>query len=147
MASDEWMPKSFSSLSSRLVVKNGVLFMAISAIITLLITGGSVHMLVVLYSINVFITFSLSLLGLSIYWLRHRRRQPKWLRKLLTSSIGFIVCFSILTITIFEKFYEGGWVTLLITSLFVSFSLLIKRIYTRFKYNLSQKEAQFYSYD
>lgn len=147
MASDEWMPKSFSSLSSRLVVKNGVLFMAISAIITLLITGGSVHMLIVLYSINVFITFSLSLLGLSIYWLRHRRRQPKWLRKLLTSSIGFIVCFSILTITIFEKFYEGGWVTLLITSLFVSFSLLIKRIYTRFKYNLSQKEAQFYSYD
>ncbi len=147
MASDEWMPKSFSSLSSRLVVKNGVLFMAISAIITLLITGGSVHMLVVLYSINVFITFSLSLLGLSIYWLRHRRRQPKWLRKLLTSSIGFIVCFSILTITIFEKFYEGGWVTLLITSLFVSFSLLIKRIYTRFKYNLSQKEAQFYGYD
>ena len=41
MASDEWMPKSFSSLSSRLVVKNGVLFMAISAIATLIITQGS----------------------------------------------------------------------------------------------------------
>ncbi len=78
MASDEWMPKSFSSLSSRLVVKNGILFMAIAAIITLLITGGSVHLLVVLYSINVFITFSLSLLGLSIYWLRNRKRKIHW---------------------------------------------------------------------
>lgn len=88
MANDEWMPKSFSSLSSRLVVKNGILFMAVSAIITLLITGGSVHILVVLYSINVFITFSMSLLGLIIYWFRHRRRRPRWKSKMLVAIIG-----------------------------------------------------------
>ncbi len=147
MASDEWMPKSFSSLSSRLVVKNGILFMAIAAIATLLITGGSVHVLVVLYSINVFITFSMSLLGLSIYWLRNRRRKPLWRRKLLISSIGFVVCFGILIITIFEKFYEGGWVTLLITSIFVSIGWAIKRMYCQLKKRLMQKEAQFYGYD
>ncbi len=147
MASDEWMPKSFSSLSSRLVVKNGMLFMAVAALVTLIITGGSVHVLVVLYSINVFITFSMSLLGLSIYWLRHRHRQKDWLRKLVTSLIGFIVCSGILLITIFEKFYEGGWVTLLITSLFVAFGYLIKRTYRRFKTNLIQKESEFYNYE
>ncbi len=147
MASDEWMPKSFSSLSSRLVVKNGILFMAIAALVTLVITGGSVHVLVVLYSINVFITFSMSLLGLSIYWFRHRHRQEKWLSKLMISVIGFIVCSGILLITIFEKFYEGGWITILITSVFIGFGLLIRRVYRRFKINLLQKESEFYSYE
>ena len=147
MASDEWMPKSFSSLSSRLVVKNGIVFMAVAALVTLVITDGSVHVLVVLYSINVFITFSMSLLGLSIYWFRHRHRQEKWLSKLTISVIGFIVCSSILLITIFEKFYEGGWITLLITSIFVGSGLLIRRMYRRFKINLMQKEAEFYNYE
>ena len=144
MAHDEWLPKSFTSLSSRLVVKNGILFMAIAAIITLIITGGEVHMLVVLYSINVFITFSMSLLGLMIYWARHRRRRPKWLRKLITSAVGFVVCFSILIVTIFEKFYEGGWVTLLITSFFVICGLKIKDKYKTFKKRVQEKEQKFY---
>jgi hypothetical protein len=147
MASDEWMPKSFSSLSSRLVVKNGILFMAFAAVATLLITGGSVHILVVLYSINVFITFSLSLLGLTIYWLRNRRRKPDWFRKLATSSIGFVLCFAILVITTSEKFYEGGWVTLLITSIFIGIGLLIKSMYRKLKMRLMQKEMHFYSYE
>lgn len=146
MAYDEWMPKSFGSLSSRLVVKNGVLFMAVAAIITLLITGGSVHILVVLYSINVFITFSLSLLGLTIYWIRHRGRKPSWLRKLITSSVGFVLCASILVITIFEKFYEGGWVTLLITSVCIAIGLWVKNTYKKFRNALMSKEADFEQY-
>jgi amino acid transporter len=147
MAADEWMPKSFSSLSSRLVVKNGILFMAVAAVITLLITGGSVHVLVVLYSINVFITFSMSLLGLAIYWFRHRNRREKWLSKLIIAVIGFIVCSGILLITVFEKFYQGGWITLLITSVFIGLGLLIKRVYRRFRINLLQKESEFYNYE
>jgi len=147
MAADEWMPKSFSSLSSRLVVKNGIFFMAVSALLTLLITGGSVHVLVVLYSINVFITFSMSLLGLSIYWFRHRYRREKWLSKLIISVLGFIVCSGILLITIFEKFYQGGWITLLITSLFIASGLAIKKVYRAFRINLLQKESEFYNYE
>ncbi len=104
-------------------------------------------MLVVLYSINVFITFSLSLLGLTIYWIRNRRRKVKWKSKLAISGFGFIVCFGILGITIFEKFYEGGWVTLLITSFFVCAGLLVKRMYRKLKQRLMQKEMQFYGYD
>ncbi len=145
MAADEWMPKSFSSLSSRLVVKNGIFFMTIAAIATLLITGGSVRILIVLYSINVFITFSMSLLGLLIYWARHRQKQ-NWKRKFIVAVIGFIVCFGILAITIFEKFYEGGWITLLITSVFVSIGLSIKHLYRKLKIALEKNEAQFIDY-
>jgi len=146
MASDEWMPKSFSSLSSRLVVKNGILFMTISAIATLIITGGAVRILVVLYSINVFITFSMSLLGLLIYWARHRQK-PKWRRKFVVATIGFIVCASILIITIFEKFHEGGWITILITSLSIIAGLIVKKLYNRLKTSLEKNEAQFADYE
>jgi len=143
MASDEWMPKYFSSLSSRLVVKNGIVFMAILAIITIIITGGKVGVLVILYSINVFITFSISLLGLVIYWIRNRKKKPKWLRKLSVSFLGFIVCSSILIITTVEKFFEGGWITLFITSMFILLGLSIKRTYKKFRSSLLAKEHDF----
>lgn len=146
MAVDEWMPKHFASLSSRLVVKNGILFMTIAAIATIIITGGQVRILVVLYSINVFITFSTSLLGLVIYWARHRRK-PKWRRKLATAIVGFIVCFSILLITIFEKFYEGGWFTLLITSFFILIGFVIKHFYKKMRQALESNEERFSIYE
>ena len=76
MAVDSWMPHQFRNLSSRLVTQNGVILMAIAAIAVLLITDGNVSVLVVLYSINVFLTFSLSLAGLIRYWLRPPTRRP-----------------------------------------------------------------------
>jgi amino acid transporter len=67
LAVDRWMPHMFSALSSRLVTKNGVVMMGVAAIAALLITHGEVHVLVVLYSINVFLTFTLSLAGVTRY--------------------------------------------------------------------------------
>ncbi len=145
MAIDEWMPKHFAALSNRLVVKNGILFMTISAIATILITKGQVKVLIVLYSINVFITFSTSLLGLIIYWLKHTRK-PKWRYKLTISIIGFIVCFSILMVTIFEKFFEGGWITLLITSFFIFIGYSIRTRYKKMREALQRSEDKFSDY-
>lgn len=146
MANDEWMPKHFSSLSSRLVVKNGILFMTIAAILTILITNGSVRMLVVLYSINVFITFSISMLGLVVYWSRHRKK-PKWRRKLTTSVIGFIVCFSILLIIIVEKFFDGAWKTVIVTSFFILIGATIRHFYKKMRASLKQNEEKFLAYE
>jgi amino acid transporter len=117
MATDKWMPHSFASLSSRLVTKNGVVIMGGAAIAALVFTGGQVDILVVLYSINVFITFTLSMLGLCRYWIINRASKPQWLRKLSVALVGFVVCCSILIVTIIEKFATGGWLTMLVTSL------------------------------
>jgi len=116
MASDKWMPHFFSSLSSRLVTKNGIMLMGISSLAVLLVTRGDVSVLVVLYSINVFLTFSLSLLGLSKYWIVNRHEKKGWLLKLISSGVGLVVCCGVLVITTVEKFFAGGWLTLLITS-------------------------------
>ena len=73
MAADRWVPNQFSALSSRLVTRNGVLLMGAAALAILVWTEGYVSLLVVLYTVNVFITFALSLLGLTRYWWKQRR--------------------------------------------------------------------------
>lgn len=129
MAIDGWLPKRFRNLSSRLVTQNGILFFGIAAIFILFWTEGRVSMLVILYSMNVFLTFSLSLLGLCRYWWTHRRASGKWLYHMGLSLVGFIVCVSILLITLSEKFTYGGWLTVVITSSVIVFCLIVKRHY------------------
>jgi amino acid transporter len=122
MAADSWVPHRFRYLSNRLVTENGILLMGISAFIIMLVTGGDVSLLVVLYSINVFLTFTLSLAGLTLYWIRNRRsplHKPHWKRRVALSLLGLFITASILVVTVVEKFFEGGWATLLITGVLI----------------------------
>ena len=133
MAADSWVPHKFRYLSTRLVTQNGVLLMGIAAFAVLYWSGGKVDLLVVLYSINVFLTFSLSLAGLCRYWIMHRKDDPRWLRRLLLSMTGLLVTASILVVTVIEKFFEGGWMTLLITALVIGICLYIRSHYHQTK--------------
>jgi amino acid transporter len=139
MAVDSWMPHQFRNLSSRLVTQNGVILMAVAAIAVLLITTGSVSVLVVLYSINVFLTFTLSLAGLVRYWWRHRE-DPRWRVRIVLSLSGLSVCAGILVVTVVEKFAEGGWITLIITGLVIGAGLAIRNHYDSMANGLSRAE-------
>ena len=75
MAIDHWFPKKFAALSDRFVTMNGVLLMGIASIILMIISKGSVALLVVLYSINVFITFTISQVGMVKHWWLSRGKQ------------------------------------------------------------------------
>jgi amino acid transporter len=131
MALDKWVPNRFQHLSNRLVTQNGILLFGFAALIILWISHGRVSWLVVLYSINVFMTFSLSILGLCIYWWTSRRTEKKWRQRLTLSVTGFIFSFSILWITLISKFTYGGWVTLLVTSSVVFVCLCTRKHYQR----------------
>ena len=136
MATDSWVPRRFAQLSDRLVTSNGVWLMGFAAIATLAYTRGSVDRLVVMYAINVFVTFSLTMLGMSRHWIHVRRRAPDWTRNLLLHGTGLLVCVSILGITIYEKFEEGAWLTLLVTSFLVISAFLVRRHYHRVREQL-----------
>ncbi|HYN64791.1 MAG TPA: APC family permease, partial [Candidatus Limnocylindrales bacterium] len=73
MAVDSWVPHSFAGLSNRLTIQNGILLMSGTSIAALLYTHGNVSALVVMYSINVFLTFTLSLFGMALVTFRSRR--------------------------------------------------------------------------
>jgi amino acid transporter len=127
MALDQWMPHWMAALSEQLTMKNGVYLMAGAAAVLLLYTGGSVDALVVMYSINVFITFTLS----NVAMIRHafHTRQPRWGRAALVHGLAATVCGMILVVTVVEKFTEGGWVTTLITAALVTLCFLIRSHY------------------
>ncbi|MHB8413972.1 MAG: APC family permease [Acidiferrobacteraceae bacterium] len=137
MANDYWVPRRFAQLSDRLVTRNGILVMGLSALVVLLGTHGEVGVLVVLYSINVFLTFALTLLGLTLYWWRNRATEPEWFWRALVSVPGFILTASILVVTLEEKFYEGGWVTVLVTVSLIIVGFVIERHYRRVQRRLA----------
>jgi len=131
MAHDYWLPRKFTLLSDRLVSQNGIMLMGIAAVIVIWLSKGSVAFLVVLYSINVFITFTLSQFGMVKHWFNVRKTEKKWFRKLVINGIGLLLTtFILITVTVI-KFEEGGWITLVITSCLVGLSLYIKKHYNQ----------------
>ncbi len=143
MAADSWVPHQFRHLSSRLVTQNGILVMGLAALVILIWSDGQVGLLVVLYTINVFLTFSISLLGLCKYWWGNRREEKKWKRRLLLSLLGFIVTAGMLLITIIEKFGDGGWVTFIITGAVIGVCLYIRRHYQATREHLQKVDKLF----
>jgi amino acid transporter len=143
MAVDSWVPNRFRHLSNRLVIQNGVILFGISALLILLWSHGRVALLVILYSINVFVTFTLSLLGLCVYWARHRSKaSPRWKLRLIFSMLATFITSSILCVTLFSKFESGGWVTVIITCAVIAVCLLIKRHYKILYKKLAQLDTQ-----
>ena len=131
MAVDSWVPHRFYQLSDRLVTKNGTLMMGAAALAILFYTEGAVRLLVVLYSINVFLTFTLSQLGMCIHWWQVRNEQPVWRRRLAINGLGLMLTSAILLVTLSLKFTEGGWVTAVITSALIGTCLWIRGHYDR----------------
>jgi K+ transporter len=105
------------------------------AALLMILTRASVQFLVVLYSINVFITFVLSQSGMVRHWWNYRKKAKEWIRKILVNGIGLILSFFILVSMVIMKFSEGGWITLFITSILVILAMLTKRHY----YNISKQ--------
>jgi amino acid transporter len=116
MAVDSWLPHRFAAFSERLTMQNGVVMVGTAALILLIYTQGAISALVVMYSINVFLTFSISEFGMSKFFITHRKKEKEWKKHLSVHLTGLTLCLTILTITVFEKFLEGGWLTLVLTT-------------------------------
>jgi amino acid transporter len=119
MAVDSWVPHRFSHLSDNLVTRYGIWFMGVAALAFLSYTGGDVRLLVVMYAINVFLTFSISQLGMCRHWWAVRHTEKLWLRRLFVNGLGLSFTGTILIVTVILKFAEGGWVTVLVTLAFI----------------------------
>ncbi len=137
MALDHWVPHRFSQLSDRLVTKNGVLLMGLAALAVLLGSSGNVQFLVIVYSISVFLAFSLTLLGLTVYWWRRRLSDPGWWRRMLLTLSGLTITLSIFLVLIIGRFFDGGWLAMLLVSGLVIFCYTIFRHYENVRKQLT----------
>ena len=142
MAADSWVPHQFRYLSTRLVTENGIIVLGLAALAVLWLTQGSVTLLVVIYSVSVFLTFSVSLWGLTVYWWARRKAQGAFARLALSLS-GFAVCGVILVLLLAERFDDGGWATLVLIGALLALCTAVRRHYDWTRLALHRIDAQF----
>ncbi len=139
MAIDSWLPHRFASLSDRLVTQSGVLLMGGASLATLVFTGGHLDKLVTMYSINVFVTFSLSQAAMLRFQWTHR--EPGRRRDLVIHGLAFLLCAGILVGIVSQKFLAGGWVTLVVTGAVIALCVRIRRHYLEVQVHLRRLNA------
>jgi amino acid transporter len=137
MAVDSWLPHRFGQISDRLTMQNGVLLMGGASVATLLYTRGDIGALVTMYAINVFVTFSLSQASMLRYWWQ-RRGDRGFKRGTAIHGLAFALCFGILMGNVYEKGLEGGWLTIVVTSLVVALCIAIRSHYRTVQSNLKR---------
>jgi amino acid transporter len=144
MALDSWLPRRFAGLSDRLTMQNGILLMGGAALLMLTYTRGSIGLLVVMYSLNVFLTFTLSQLGMTRFWIgRLRRAARRWNRDLCLHLVALALCASILVVMVCEKLLEGAWVTVVTTTALFTVCLAIRRHYSHVTKLVEAVDSQF----
>ncbi len=128
MAVDSWVPRRFAGLSERLTTQNGIVLVGGAALVALVFTKGVVKDLVVMYSVNVFLTFTLSMFAMLRFW-RKARPRPGRKRRTALFATSFVLCGTILVVTVMEKFRDGAWLTIVVTGTAVLVCILIHRHY------------------
>jgi amino acid transporter len=139
MAIDSWLPHRFTQLSERLVTQYGVVLMGAASLATLAFTGGHLDKLVTMYSINVFVTFSLSQAAMLRFEWGSREKGRK--RGFALHLLAFLLCAGILVGIVWQKFGQGGWITLVVTSVVVGLCYWVRAHYRDVQSQLGRLDA------
>ena len=115
LANDRFMPRHFADVGSRLAFNTGIVALALLACVILVAFDGSVTNLVPLYTIGVFLAFTLSQSGLVRRW--RRLRNPGWRLSVVINSVGTVVTGTVLLVVGYTKFEKGAWMVIVLIPL------------------------------
>jgi amino acid transporter len=127
LAEDGFMPRQFSFRGDRLAFSWGIVVLAVVAAILLVYFGGDVHLLIPLYSVGVFVCFTLSQLGMVRHWLKVK--EPGWQWRLVVNGLGGILTFVVLIVVASVKFANGAYLVVILIPTLVAIMLFINRQY------------------
>ncbi len=127
LAEDGFMPRQFSFRGDRLAFSWGVIVLASVAAILLVIFQGDVHLLIPLYSVGVFVCFTLSQAGMVRHWFV--ARDSGWWWRAIVNAIGGLLTFVVLIVVASVKFAGGAWLVVVLIPILVSMFLFINRQY------------------
>ena len=127
IAKDRFLPTQFANQGDRLVFSNGIIFLGIAAGVLVILFEGDVHKLIPLYTVGVFVAFTLSQLGMVVHWKHERGKGYRW--RMVLNAVGGITTVVVLVIVAAVKFTHGAWVVMVAMPLFVWMFLRIRRHY------------------
>ena len=143
-AGDGFLPRQLTFRGSRLVYSNGIVTLSIIASILIILFKASVTLLIPLYAIGVFLSFTLSQFGMALRWRKIGRLKEgeeiaetgsvlrydkKWHFKMFVNGFGSICTAIVMIVFAVTKFREGAWIVLIIIPLLVSLFFTIHRHY------------------
>lgn len=140
IARDGFLPRPLSNLGDRLAFSNGILLLAVIAIMLIILFRAQVDALIPLYAIGVFLAFTLSQAGLVRVW--YKRRDRYWQVKAFINGFGCLCTAVALIVIIDSKFTEGAWIVLLILPLLLWLFHTISKHYTHTDAELAHSVSQ-----
>jgi hypothetical protein len=126
-AGDNFMPRQLTKRGHRLVFSNGIVFLAVAAIVLLLATDAKVDRLIPLYAIGVFTSFTLSQAGMAKHHIREKEQGWRW--GLFVNGTGAFLSLVVDAIIIRYKFMEGAWVIVVFVPIMVFFLMRLAKQY------------------
>jgi amino acid transporter len=127
LAVDGYMPRQFAFRGDRLAYSWGIVLLAAIAVGLVALFGGTTTLLIPLYAVGVFVCFSLSQAGMVRHWLR--LRGSGWRRRLAVNGLGAVVTTVVLAIVVYEKFFAGAYLVVVLIPVLVGMMLFINRHY------------------
>jgi amino acid transporter len=131
LAGDRYMPRQFAARGDRLAFSNGIIVLALLAMVLVWIFRGETSALIPLYAIGVFICFTLSQWGMVIHW--RRTREPGWKRRATLNGVGAVATACVAIVQVATKFLSGAWIVVLIIPLIILALRRIHRHYLHFQ--------------
>lgn len=148
LAQDRYLPRQLHTRGDRLAFSNGILFLAAAAIAFVVAFNAEVTALIQLYIVGVFVSFTLSQIGMVRHWTRHLRTEtdPRarahMMRSRVINTIGFLATGAVLIVVLVTKFVAGAWIAILaMSSLFILMKAIHKH-YDTVARELAEQEAE-----
>jgi len=167
LARDRFMPRQFATRGDKLVFSNGIIILAIFSAILVAAFGGDTSRLIPLYAVGVFLSFTLSQLGMVRHWLKagraqraagasheesaannpsrfadERKQVRHWRKSILINGVGAIATFIVLIVLIITKFIHGAWIVVALIPLLVMMFRAIHRHYQELGKQLTMEGIQ-----
>lgn len=127
IAQDGYVPRQFALRGRRLGFSNGIMLLTLAAAFLIIIFRGETHLLIPLYALGVFTSFTIAQAGIFMHWIR---LKPKgWQYKAVVNGLGAVITFITVIVVAVTKFISGAWIVLIVIPILVLMMLKIKRHY------------------
>ena len=117
LARDRFLPRQFANRGDKLVFSNGIIILAVFSGILVIAFGGDTSRLIPLYAVGVFLSFTLSQLGMVRRW--YQTKSPQWKKSIVVNAVGAVATFVVLCVFIVTKFIHGAWIVVVVIPLLV----------------------------
>ncbi|MBI2939981.1 MAG: APC family permease [Chloroflexi bacterium] len=142
LARDHYLPRQFLFRGERLAFGVGIVVLAAVAATLIVSFQGSVTNLIPLYTVGVFVAFTLSQSGMVWRWWRLRHEEQSWRRRAFPNTVGAIATGIVAVVVGIAKFALGAWMVLVLIPLFVLVMLGIHRHYSTLSRELAVQPGE-----